>query len=184
MEKTVFTHLTVQHQARFQEIVDFILAYREDMFQNCPKLNQKIPYDLSHFAEYYVEHPAGFFMIAEREQELIGGIGYCALRLKTETGANRFSDDFQLPAGFDENNTVEIVKLYVKPEHRGKDIATQLIEKLKQHAKQQGFVNLYLHTHPCLPGQAEKFWEKQGFQTFQRDQDSWQTIHMYAINHN
>ena len=74
--------------------------------------------------------------------------------------------------------TVEVVKLFVEPTQRRAGIATRLFATIKAKALEEGIDQLYLHTHPFLPG-AISFWERLGFSLLHIDDDPvWHTTHM------
>lgn len=175
-----FHRLSTQDLQHIPDVVAFVQAYRQQMFCNCPPINPN-PADLQNFADHYVHAPNGCFILAQDGQTLIGGIGYQPLQLYHADGTPRF-DGLILPVGFCAHDAIEIVKLYVSPPYRSLGIGSALVQTLKEHARTQKIHYWYLHTHPCLDGHAEQFWQKQGFTTFQKDKDDWQTIHMYAID--
>ncbi|WP_329610988.1 GNAT family N-acetyltransferase [Pseudomonas sp. KNUC1026] len=71
-----------------------------------------------------------------------------------------------------------MVRLYVQPNLRRAGLGSALFERLQQHAEAGGVRQLYLHTHPFLPG-AVGFWERQGFHTLLAEAEPvWQTHHM------
>jgi GNAT superfamily N-acetyltransferase len=108
----------------------------------------------------------GYFVGAWVDQEMVGSIAYRAYD-------HRFA---QLDYG--EGNVVEVVRLYVRPDHRRQGLARLLFGALKQRAIERKVDVLYLHTHPFLDG-AESFWRRQGFQVDDVETDPvWQTIHM------
>lgn len=186
MSDLILTKLTSAHSERFDEIIKFILAYRQEMFQNAPNFNpNNIPNDLTleGFVNTYINAEKGCFMIAECQGQLVGGIGFCALELKAANNQPRFPNGLNFPKEFDKNQAIEIVKLYVKPEYRLGGFGKLLVDKVKDYVIKNQLTHLYLHTHPApmLPDGAERFWERQGFKAFQKDNDSWQTIHMCLV---
>lgn len=73
---------------------------------------------------------------------------------------------------------VEVVRLFVLHEFRRHGLAASLFQSLQEHALASGVQCMYLHTHPFLPG-AIRFWEKQGFEIINVDQEDkvWLTHH-------
>lgn len=61
-----------------------------------------------------------------------------------------------------EENTGELKRLYVRPEHRGKGYARKLSEKIVEDAVAAGYDKLYLDTLPFLIA-AQKLYESMGF---------------------
>lgn len=61
-----------------------------------------------------------------------------------------------------EENTGELKRLYVRPEHRGKGYARKLSEKIVEDAVAVGYDRLYLDTLPFLKA-AQKLYESMGF---------------------
>lgn len=186
MNDLIITRLTLSHYERFKEVIEFVLAYRQDMFKDAPDFNpNSIPDDLTleGFIDTYINDSKGCFMIAECQGQLVGGIGFCQLRLTTINDKPRFPNGLYFPKGFDKDQAIEIVKLYIKPEYRTRGFGKLLVDKLKEYALKNQLNHLYLHTHPApmLPDGAERFWQRQGFATFQEDNDSWQTTHMWLV---
>jgi len=60
------------------------------------------------------------------------------------------------------SDTVELVKLYLLPETRGKGIGKQLIDKCLNYAKEAGYSKVYLESMDELSG-AVGLYEKLGF---------------------
>ncbi|MBF7688942.1 GNAT family N-acetyltransferase [Acinetobacter rathckeae] len=150
---------------QIQAMTDFVMAGRRIMF---PMLDhQVIPDDLSFFQQTFIEHPLGCFIAVYEQKKLVAVAGFRAYD-------QRFSHLFDLKA----QTVVELVKLYVLPQYRRQQIATQLVQKLKQLAHQKNIDVIYLHTQPFLAG-AKAFWLQQGFETILEEQDPiWYTIHM------
>jgi putative acetyltransferase len=59
--------------------------------------------------------------------------------------------------------TCELVKMYLKPEARGKGIGKLLIEKCLEFAKGFGYLRVYIETMPELR-KAVSIYEKFGFE--------------------
>jgi len=60
------------------------------------------------------------------------------------------------------DDTVELVKMYLIPEIRGKGIGRLLISRCLEFAKEEGYSRVYIETMPEL-AQALKLYEKVGF---------------------
>ncbi|MEU2063291.1 GNAT family N-acetyltransferase [Streptomyces sp. NPDC013455] len=58
--------------------------------------------------------------------------------------------------------TAQLRRVYVRPEHRRRGIARELVARLAEFAAEEGgYRSLYLHTDPAVPG-AEPFWRSLG----------------------
>ncbi len=94
--------------------------------------------DLNHPADFY---KAGFFgVILTKEGQVVGTFGL-------------------LPHG---ENSVEIRKMYLLPEHRGKGIGRFMLESLLDLAKKRGYKKAVLDTASSLK-EAIMMYEKYGF---------------------
>jgi len=128
--------------------------------------NEQAERELATFQQIYLEHPDGAFLTARIDGVLVATIGYVPYD-------HRFP---QLQLG--QKRVVEVVRLYVDPALRRTGLASRLFADLEMTARQKGIEQLYLHTHPFLPG-AINFWGKRGFSTLHLDQDPvWRTVHM------
>jgi len=83
------------------------------------------------------------YFIAENENEIIGGAGI-------------------YPTDGLDNDTCELVKMYLVPQARGLGLGRTLIEKCLEYANTAGYKKVYLETMPELR-QALKVYEKFGF---------------------
>lgn len=61
-----------------------------------------------------------------------------------------------------EETVVEIKRMYVQPQHRGKGIAAQILQALEQWAKEEGFTACVLETGLNQP-EAIRLYEKAGY---------------------
>ncbi|WP_287815146.1 GNAT family N-acetyltransferase [Pseudomonas sp.] len=146
-------------------VCEYVMTARAHLF---PMLDATVmPADLANFAQVYGPGSQGRFLLATQADEIIGAIGYLPYD-------HRFAQlDYR---GL---KTVEVVRLYVSPGHRGQGLARRLYEALKALAQADQVQVLYLHTHPFLPGAIE-FWHKQGFVTVDTEDDPvWRTTHMH-----
>ncbi|WP_293914941.1 MULTISPECIES: GNAT family N-acetyltransferase [unclassified Sphingobacterium] len=147
------------------ELITYVSDARKLLF---PMLDHhKMPYDLQHFAQTYIHARIGTFLEArDQSGNLIAVIGMLAYD-------QRFSF-----LRLEQENTVEVVRLYVNPKGRRKGVATALFQELVEVAKAQAISTLYLHTHPFLTG-AYEFWLQCGFKTLiRKDHSGFETIHM------
>lgn len=155
--------ITRVHSADIPQVLDFVQQAREQMFT---KLHGSAPpNDLLAFDATYVQGP-GCFLQARQHGRIIGSIGYLPYD-------RRFAN-FAYPG----LSAVEVVRLFVAPEHRRAGLAKALYGALQDAAQAGGAEVMYLHTHPFLPG-AVDFWQRQGFAVIGVDTDPvWQTTHM------
>lgn len=125
-----------------------------------------MPADLANFAATYCRAGACFVLARAPEGEVIGSIAY-------RPYDGRFAALDVAPEG-----CAEVVRLYVLPQLRRAGLGSTLFQRLQQQALACGVRQLYLHTHPFLPG-AIGFWERQGFHTLLAEAEPvWQTHHM------
>jgi GNAT superfamily N-acetyltransferase len=115
-------------------------------------------------------HPNGRLLVASTPTKAIAGI----IAYRNYDG--RFG---QPELAFDDAATVvEVVRLFVEPDLRGRGIATSLIRTSVERAREDGVRVMYLHTHPFLPG-AQYLWQKEGWRVVVREEkEPWFTIHM------
>ena len=104
------------------------------------------PPDLLAFDKVYLQPPStdsvrGAFIVAHRQGKIIGAIAYRPFEW-------RWKNLPQLQ--YEGKKLVEVVRLFVDPEERGKGLAKVLIEALVSEAKAEpvGLDGMYLHTQP------------------------------------
>lgn len=90
------------------------------------------------------QQPGSIYFIAETNDEVLGGAGV----YPTEG----------LP-----QQTCELVKMYLRPQARGKGLGKLLIDKCLEFAKSFGYVQVYIETMPELR-KAVTVYEKFGFE--------------------
>lgn len=147
-------------------VVQFTDTARRELYDPTSNPDSPLPPDLAQFDSTYISGPGHFLVAHTSEGELIAGIGYRAY-------------DHRFPhLDYTSTKTVEVVRLFVHPEHRRHGLAGTLFKRLLEHAKNDGVGCMYLHTHLFLPG-AITFWERQGFRVVHMEDDPvWQTVHM------
>ncbi|KAF4468477.1 GNAT family acetyltransferase [Fusarium albosuccineum] len=149
-------------------IVDFVMTARADMFPMLDQTSHKqlAERELVSFQQTYLDHPEAAFLTARADGRLIATIGYVPY-------------DHRFPQlEIEHKRVVEVIRLYVDPSWRRAGLASKLHAALEQTAHRAGIEQLYLHTHPFLPG-AIRFWERQGFSIIQIEDDPvWHTTHM------
>ncbi|KAF6807431.1 acetyltransferase [Colletotrichum plurivorum] len=149
-------------------VVAFIAKARADMFPmlDAESRQQHAKSELANFQRTYLDHPHGAFLVALSKGRLIATAAY-------QPYDHRFPQ-----LDLMREDVVEVVRLYVDPAWRRAGLASSLVSALEQMAQQAKVKQLYLHTHPFLPG-AVCFWERQGFHVLEVEDDPvWQTTHM------
>jgi putative acetyltransferase len=96
-----------------------------------------------HLYELFQE-PGSMYYVAEQDGQILGGAG-----IYPSTG---------LPKG-----TCELVKMYLKPDARGKGLGRTLIDKCLEFAKGFGYIQVYIETMPELR-KAVSVYENYGFE--------------------
>jgi len=150
------------------EVLPYVIECRKLLF---PMLDPDVlPKDLEFFEEIYLQTQTGAFLQAQTsEGNRIGVIGMMPY-------------DYRFPhLQINKQPTVEVARLFVEPEFRRAGLATLLFQNLQKLAKQKEVHNLYLHTHPFLPG-AYEFWLRQGFSLIDsREEAGFPTLHMENV---
>ena len=146
-------------------VLSFLQHARAQMFAGRVDTAAMAP-DLLDFERSYTGHHGRMLAAYDANEGPIGTIAW-------RTYDQRFAQ-----LDFSGKRVVEVVRLFVAPEHRRQGIADALFDALKKQAIEQGIEVLYLHTHPFLAG-AQEFWQRHGFHIICQDADpEWQTIHM------
>lgn len=97
--------------------------------------------------EFFEQQRCAYF-VAEKDGEVIAGAGIYPTEGLSE-------------------DTVELVKMYVKSTNRGNGVGKQLMNKCIEQAKLLGYNKIYLETMPELSA-AVKAYEKLGFKSLEK----------------
>ena len=88
--------------------------------------------DNKHLVVDELRPPRGLFLVARRDHDLVGGVG---LRLICEPGLH----------------FAEVKRLWVRPDLRREGIGLALMNEIETHAKELGYVTLFLESGPAQP---------------------------------
>jgi len=167
MNKNPIYKINKLQEGDYSLVIDFVMKMRKELF---PMLDhEKLPQDLLHFENYYIQpNHAAFFTVVAEDGNIIGSIGVIPYD-------GRFH---QLNETYPLTKAAEIVKCYIDPNYRRFGIGTELSKIATSFSCDAGYHSLYLHTHPFLPG-AIPFWKSQGYKEILAEDDPvWQTLHM------
>ncbi|MCM3783651.1 GNAT family N-acetyltransferase [Neobacillus mesonae] len=151
----------------YEKVIEFVMRIRSEVF---PMLSsEQLPQDLAEFEEHYVhKEKSAFFAAVTEDGKVLGTIGVCPYD-------GRLS---QIEGCYDLTQTAEIVKCYTDSSYRRSGIGSALFEAAAHFSREAGYLTLYLHTHPFLPG-AIPFWKAKGFVERLAEEDPvWKTLHM------
>ena len=142
----------------------FKMIKKEFGYDYVPEWHQ----DIVHMDEYYVNPTRNAFFVAYSEDgEIIGTIGIRA-----------YDKNFgQFKHLYSNKTTSSIWRLFVDEKCRRCGLATKLFSIAENFAKENGFNDIYLHTHRTLDG-ALQYWTKMGFIIRLDEQDELETVHM------
>ncbi|OAL52271.1 acyl-CoA N-acyltransferase [Pyrenochaeta sp. DS3sAY3a] len=122
----------------------------------------------SYFLCAYASPPPPSSSPPNSPPQIIGAVGFTPYN-------NRFP---QFETRYASRRVVEVVRLYVDPGYRRHGVGRALVARLLDAARERDVQDVYLHTHPWLPG-AVAFWEKSGFEVLEREEGTlWLTTHM------
>ena len=160
-------HIKKIQQIDAAQVVDFMKEIRKELF---PMLNHdQLPLDMLHFNDYYIDRKdSAFFAAIAEEGNVLGTIGYLPY-----DGRFDYLQEF-----YDQTKTTELIKCYIDPNYRRLGIGSALYETALDSIRNTGYQQIYLHTHPFLPG-GIPFWKAQGFvERFAEPDPVWKTLHM------
>ena len=124
--------------------------------------------DIVKMDEYYIDPKRNAFFVAYSEDgDIIGTIGIRA-----------YDKDFkQFRHLYAKETTSSIWRLFVDRRYRRCGLASKMFSVAENFGKENGYSNIYLHTHHTYKG-AFQFWSKMGFVTTLDEGDELETIHM------
>lgn len=123
--------------------------------------------DIINMQEFYINEKRSTIIGAfDGENNLVGTIA-----------VKQFVDRFDVIKGrYKQHTTAEIGRCYIKEDFRRQGVGSILFESIVQFCKENGYKNIYLHTHRHLPGGFD-FWIKKGFFITLEDNEE-EIVHM------
>jgi GNAT superfamily N-acetyltransferase len=88
--------------------------------------------DNAHLSVDELRPPHGLFLVARHERDLVGGVGLRTL-------------------GDPDAHLAEVKRLWVRPDLRRDGIGLALMREVERHARELGYVALFLETGPAQP---------------------------------
>ena len=127
-------------------------------------------YDIDGLAEYYILPERNNFFAAYDDDKIVA------------TAAIRSYDkDYEFFRGeYNEDNTASIWRLMVDEKYRRHGLARKLVNHMEEFAKEEGYEQIYLHTHRYLEA-ALSFWKSLGYTVTIEEDDYDETNHMIKI---
>lgn len=127
-------------------------------------------YDIEGIKEYYILPERNSFFVAYDGDDVVA------------TAAIRAYDrDYEFFRGqYNSDNTASIWRLMVDREYRRHGLARKLVAYMEEFAKNEGYVQVYLHTHRYLEA-ALPFWKSLGYIITVEEDDYDETSHMVKI---
>jgi len=104
--------------------------------------------DNKHLIVDELRPPLGLFLVARHERDLVGGVG---LRSICEPGLH----------------FAEVKRLWVRPDLRREGIGMLLMNEIETHARELGYLTLFLETGPAQP-EALSLYETHGWTEIER----------------
>ncbi|MFD4909164.1 GNAT family N-acetyltransferase [Kitasatospora purpeofusca] len=101
---------------------------------------------------HYLDHPRHALLVAVRAEEVV------ATTALHSTGPVHPPHPREVAERYPSGTTAQLVRVYVRAEHRRHGLARELVERARAFAAAEGgYRRLYLHTNTAVPG-AEPFW--------------------------
>ena len=149
------------------EVQKFILSMIKDEYGYgfTPTYHQ----DIINMEKYYLEPKNNNFFVAihHETRKLIGTIGISA-----------YDKNFSfLKKFYNSKTTANISRVFVDKPYRRNGIASALVRWGEKFSAENGYENIYLHTHKTIPG-ALNFWLSNDYQIVQDTNNKFKTVHM------
>ncbi|MFC4376814.1 GNAT family N-acetyltransferase [Nocardia halotolerans] len=122
----------------------------------------------------YLRHPRNQLWVAEHEGVIVGT---AAIRAQ---GPAHPPHPAELARRYPDETTAQLFRVYVRPEHHRRGLATRLVDAAVEHVRTTtGFDRLYLHTDARTPGALE-FWLTFGHIVYDArgPHEGFQTVHL------
>ncbi|MED7947912.1 GNAT family N-acetyltransferase [Streptomyces sp. BE303] len=101
---------------------------------------------------HYLDHPRHALLVAVRDGEVV------ATTALHSTGPAHPPHPREVAERYPSGTTAQLVRVYVRAEHRRHGLARELVRRACEFASEEGgYRRLYLHTNTAVPG-AEGFW--------------------------
>ena len=130
----------------------------------------KFHYDIEGLKDYYILPKRNSFFVAYDDERIVA------------TAAIRaYDQDYEFFRGeYTEDNTASIWRLMVDKEYRRHGLARTLVNHMEEFAKEEGYKQIYLHTHRYLEA-GLPFWKSIGYIVTIEEDDYDETSHMIKI---
>ena len=124
-------------------------------------------YDIEGLKDYYILPERNNFFVVLDGDNIIATAGIRA-----------YDKDYEfLKDTCCKENTASIWRLMVDKEYRRNGIARMLVEEMEKFAENEGYTNIYLHSHRYLDA-AIPFWKSLGYEVILEEEDYDETSHM------
>ncbi|MFF1794958.1 GNAT family N-acetyltransferase [Kitasatospora sp. NPDC086009] len=108
--------------------------------------------DVVDLQAHYLDHPRHALLVATRAGEVV------ATTALHSRGPVHPPHPRELAERYPDGTTAQLVRVYVRTEHRRHGLARELVRRACEFAVDEGgYRHLYLHTNAAVPG-AEAFW--------------------------
>ncbi|AXG80268.1 GNAT family N-acetyltransferase [Streptomyces paludis] len=125
-------------------------------------------------AAFYLAPPRHTLLVAVDEEDGGAVAGVAALDSR---GPAHPPNPAWLAERYPSGETAQLRRVYVRPDHRRRGLARELVRELMGFAAADGgYRSVYLHTDPAVPG-AEAFWRSMGKAVCDEREDGGETVH-------
>ncbi|MGK5529795.1 GNAT family N-acetyltransferase [Streptomyces sp. URMC 129] len=107
----------------------------------------------------YLAHPRHLLMVAARGDEVV------ATAALHSRGPVHPPHPRWIVERYPSGTTAQLLRVYVRPEHRRHGLARAMVERATAFADRAGYATVYLHTNVNIPG-AQPFWDSMAKQVF------------------
>ncbi len=129
----------------------------------------KFHYDIEGIDEYYILPNKNNFFVAYDDEKVIA-----------TAGVRGYDKDYEFFKDYTIDNTASIWRLMVDKDYRRNGLARKLVGEIEEFSKDNGYDQIYLHTHRYLDS-ALPFWTSLGYEITIEEDDYDETDHMIKI---